>query len=318
MASWKRVGVFLGLVIILFFITLSFNQIGTPQKKIEPIHTRQIRRQQQLRQTCDSLQRKWNYNIDHLSNGDLANFLYDDEHRIIYCYIPKVACTNWKRLLFALRHGMPADYDLTSLDHDSIHDHKAIPCLKEIPKREVKEKLKHYKKFLFVRDPFVRLISAYRDKIHNSRQPHFQGYSWLILNQYGNQTNKPKTKEEAIASEIYPTFYNFIQFLIDSKTAQPLDEHWRPMYQLCHPCLIQYDFIGHQETLQEDAEQLLKMLKLENYFKFPSAYINATTRESLFKWYKPALTEDRRKLYQLYEMDFNLFGYSKPVELLDS
>ncbi|XP_068164817.1 carbohydrate sulfotransferase 12-like isoform X2 [Antennarius striatus] len=319
MAPWKIFSVLLVLLVILYFIMLSFDQMHMLQKmiaKTEPIHRLQKLRQKQLREMCDTIKKDWSYSIDDLSDGELANLIYDDKHHIIYCYVPKVACTNWKRLLYALRYGLSSDQDLVLISRRDAHDSKALRFLKDINKTEAKAKLKHYKKFLFVRDPFVRLVSAFRDKIQKYGKSFFERYIFLILNRYGNLSYTVETKEHAIASGVSPTFHNFVQYLIDPKTRKPFDEHWRPMYQLCHPCLIQYDFIGHQETLQEDTNQLLKILELEKW-KFPPANQNVTAQDSMFNWFKPVLMEERRKLYELYEMDFKLFGYSKPVELLD-
>lgn len=81
--------------------------------------------------------------------------------------------------------------------------------------------------------------------------------------------------------------------------------------------LLRYDFVGHQETLQEDAEELLKTLKLEHDIEFPSAYENMTSPDSVLDWFGTVPLEDRRKLYKLYEGDFKLFGYRKPSEVLD-
>lgn len=89
------------------------------------------------------------------------------------------------------------------------------------------------------------------------------------------------------------------------------------MHRLCHPCIIQYDFVGHQETLQQDAEQLLKILNLEDEIKFPPSYENMTSLSSVLDWFRTVPLEDRRKLYDLYERDFTLFGYRKPSELFD-
>ncbi|KAF7642396.1 hypothetical protein LDENG_00258580 [Lucifuga dentata] len=78
-----------------------------------------------------------------------------------------------------------------------------------------------------------------------------------------------------------------------------------------------YDFVGRQETLQDDAEQLLHNLQLENDIKFPPAKENKTTPDSVLDWYRTVPLEARRKLYKLYEADFKLFGYRKPNALLD-
>ncbi len=89
-----------------------------------------------------------------------------------------------------------------------------------------------------------------------------------------------------------------------------------PVVWLCLVLLLRYDFVGHQETLQEDAEQLLKILKLE-HIQFPPHYENMTTASFVLDWFRAVPLEDRRKLYQIYEKDFKLFGYPRPVELLD-
>uniref|UniRef100_A0A3Q2ZXM8 Carbohydrate sulfotransferase n=1 Tax=Kryptolebias marmoratus TaxID=37003 RepID=A0A3Q2ZXM8_KRYMA len=217
--------------------------------------------------------------LEDLSQSKLKNFIVDDKHGIIYCYIPKVACTNWKRVLYALNQGEPYP-DLVSIKSSTVHKQFKFTLLNDYSRTEIKAKLRHYTKFLFVRDPFVRLVSAYRDKLG-----------------------------------IRPSFYNFIQYLLDPQTERsaPFEPHWRQMHRLCHPCLIEYDFIGHQETLQDDAPQLLKMLKLEDSITFPSAYENVTDQDFLLNWFRAAPLEDRRKLYELYEEDFRLFGYRSPL-----
>lgn len=102
-------------------------------------------------------------------------------------------------------------------------------------------KLKHYTKFLFVRDPFVRLISAYRNKFMKSNEYYFQNFGRRILRLYGNQSHPPQTVDKAFASGVRPSFYNFVQYLLDPRTERkvPFEPHWRQMHRLCHPCHIQ-------------------------------------------------------------------------------
>ncbi|KAM6909348.1 carbohydrate sulfotransferase 12-like [Xenentodon cancila] len=255
-----------------------------------------------------------------MSHWEFQNLIVDDKHGIIYCYIPKVACSNWKRVMFVLNYNKPYP-DPASIDREFVHTPDMFPLLSHYPKTEIKVKLKNYTKFLFVRDPFVRLISAYRDKFQDNKENEYfyQYYAKFIMRFYDNQHNPPKTVGEAFASGVHPSFYSFIQYLLDPKTewTQPFEPHWRQMHRLCHPCIIQYDFVGHQETLQEDAQELLKILNLERDIKFPPSYENMTSPDSVMNWFETVPLEDRRKLYTIYKRDFRLFGYKRPHELLD-
>ncbi|XP_053272615.1 carbohydrate sulfotransferase 12-like [Pleuronectes platessa] len=281
------------------------------RKRAERIHNLQEGRKQQLKEICENDKEaisKGKRSLEDLSDSELENLVVDDKHGIIYCYIPKVACTNWKRVMYVLKHGEPYQ-DPSSIYDQYVHGLGNLRLLSNHTRIERKAKLKHYTKFLFVRDPFVRLISAFRDKFEDSKNDYYyKPLSQHIQRLYDHTPYPPRI-----------TFYNFIQYLLDPQTEQnlPFDPHWRQMHRLCHPCLIQYDFIGHQETLQEDAEQLLNTLKLQNDIKFPPSYVNITTPEYLSGWFRKVPLVERMKLYKLYETDFKLFGYRKPDELLD-
>ncbi|KAG7241978.1 hypothetical protein INR49_024734, partial [Caranx melampygus] len=281
-----------------------------------------------VKESCDADREalsEGKHSLDDLSDGDLKNLVVDDKHSLIYCYIPKVACTNWKRVMFVLNRSEPYQ-DPMSVSVDLVHLPNQLTPLNSFSRTEMKcdvcglqAKLKHYTKFMFVRDPFVRLISAYRDKFLRSNEYFYQNFGRNILHRYGNQANPPQTVAEAFGLGVRPSFYNFIQYLLDPLTErrQPFEPHWRQMHRLCHPCHIQYDFIGHQETLQEDAEHLLRTLELQNDIRFPPSYENMTSTGSVLDWFRTVPLEDRRKLFKLYEADFRLFGYRKPQELLN-
>ncbi|XP_011485729.1 carbohydrate sulfotransferase 12 isoform X4 [Oryzias latipes] len=251
---------------LLVFITLTIHGLEFYQLNIAPKFSEQQRlRKDLLRKQCGGI----NQSLVNLNKIDLKNFIVDDKHGIIYCYIPKA-------------------------------------------------KLKHYTKFLFVRDPFVRLISAYRDKMQKYDQYFYDGYVRVILQRFTNQRNLTVNYNVARKKGLRPSFYNFIQYIVDPRTqTYAFEPHWSQMYRLCHPCLIEYDFVGHQESLQEDAQELLKMVKLENDIKFPPSYENMTSADSVMDWFQSVPLEDRRMLYRIYEEDFQLFGYRRPTELLD-
>ncbi|KAM3590290.1 uncharacterized protein V6R79_007083 [Siganus canaliculatus] len=303
------------------FILLFFYQQFIVYQERELILPRQQVRKQLLQKTCNRNKETFfngKHSLDNMSKSDLKHFVVDDKHGIIYCYIPKVACTNWKRVMFVLNLTKPYP-DPMSVSRDLVHEPNRLTLLNSFPRTEIKAKLKHYTKFLFVRDPLVRLISAYRDKFVRHNEYFYKLFARDILRLYSNNSNPPQSVDEAFKAGVRPSFYNFIQYLLDPETErkQPLEPHWRQMHRLCHPCLIQYDFVGHQETLDDDAEMLLKILKLENDIIFPPSYENMTTNDFVFDWYKTVPLEDRKKLYNLYKADFQLFGYTVPHNLLD-
>lgn len=179
-------------------------------------------------------------------------------------YLQQVACTNWKKVFLVLKQGQPYQ-DPMSIPSENVHHKINFALLNGFPRPEIKvssydgvrcdkrmrwcflnlklqAKLKHYTKFLYVRDPFVRLISAYRDKFQKENEYFYHLYGRDILRTYANQADPPETAHEAFASGIHVSFYNFIQYLLDPQTVSPFEPHWRQMDSLCHPCIIQY---GH-------------------------------------------------------------------------
>ncbi|KAJ7376053.1 Carbohydrate sulfotransferase 12 [Desmophyllum pertusum] len=87
---------------------------------------------------------------------DLSKFIVLEKYKLVYCPVPKVSCTVWKNLLAKLDGAnikknvhKEVKYKLNSLQGYSLEDQRTI--------------LKTYTKFMFVREPFERLLSSYRD-----------------------------------------------------------------------------------------------------------------------------------------------------------
>ncbi|XP_043945065.1 carbohydrate sulfotransferase 12 [Protopterus annectens] len=270
-----------------------------------------------------------NRSFEDIPNKELDHLIVDDRHGIIYCYVPKVACTNWKRILIVLsqsvqNNGKPYSNPL-DIPRENVHNTSSHFTFNKFWKRYgkfskhlMKIKLKKYTKFLFTRDPFVRLISAFRSKFELENEGFYKEFGMQILKLYSNVTEPPASVSEAFATGNKPSFNAFVQYLLDPETERrvPFNEHWRQVYRLCHPCQINYDFIGKLETLTEDAEYLLQLLNLENKVQFPPSYRNRTASSWEEDWFAKIPIEWRRKLYRLYEPDFLLFGYPKPESLL--
>ncbi|XP_076121037.1 carbohydrate sulfotransferase 12 [Alosa pseudoharengus] len=270
-----------------------------------------------------------NRTFDEIPNKELDHLIVDDRHGIIYCYVPKVACTNWKRIMIVLSESLlvdgvpyqdPLDVPTELIHNSSLHFtfNKFWKRYGKFSRHLMKIKLKKYTKFLFVRDPFVRLISAYRNKFEQENEEFYKRFAVVMLKRFGNYSDPPASVVDAFAAGIRPTFSNFIQYLLDPNTEKeaPFNEHWRQMYRLCHPCQINYDFVGKLETLDDDAEHLLRILRVDNVVQFPTSHRNRTVTSWEQDWFSNIPYESRKELYKLYEADFRLFGYAKPEKLL--
>ncbi|XP_053716025.1 carbohydrate sulfotransferase 12-like [Synchiropus splendidus] len=304
--------VFVILCCITVLVFLSFNWSSA----VEPEDGMQELRKSLFRDFCDRKKAsisEGKRSIDQMSNEDLKHLLVDDNHGIIYCYIPKVAGTSWKRVMWVLNQSLPYA-DPSSIPGHLLHVPNKLMQLTSGPRDLMKVKLKHYTKFLFVRDPLMRLISVYWEKFQRPNSYFYQNFGKKILRLHGKWLNPPETLEDAVNFGVRPSFHNFIQYLLDPTTEmnEPFQPLWRQMHRLCHPCHIPYDFVGHQETLQEDAAQLLRILKLENDIKFPLPHANVSSPLSVMEWYSTVPVEERKSLYNLYANDFRLFGYTVP------
>ena len=93
------------------------------------------------------------------------------------------------------------------------------------------------------------------------------------------------------------------------------EEHWAQYTTMCHPCIIDYDYIVKFETMREDAAYVLSKLGphrgcLED--KFPHMFNSSETTSSVFGKYFSSLTPQQAdSLKEAYTVDYKLFGYEK-------
>ena len=149
--------------------------------------------------------------------------------------------------------------------------------------------------FIIVRHPFDRLLSAYRDKLEKFNKYYYEKYGKAIVNKYrrrgierfgkefyGKMRGSPVHNPLRTGKE--PTFWEFITAILETgrfidcqkivfqvvfkslfviSLTGLMDEHWRPMFEMCALCSpqIEYDFIIKLENL--DLEQKYFVEKIE-------------------------------------------------------
>ncbi|XP_071970249.1 carbohydrate sulfotransferase 9-like isoform X2 [Engystomops pustulosus] len=258
----------------------------------------QAHRKATIRSVCDE------HNLTRTSyvlDRKVAAQLYvEHSHKFLYCEVPKVGCSNWKRIILLLNDSLghtPGD-----LKHYQVHGSKQLKQLGAYPPEVQKQLLANYTKVMFTRDPLERVVSAYRDKFLHVDDVY---YSKTIANQI--------KRTLGIDPKLNLTFEQFAQFIIQ-ENASHRDTHWKPMYELCDPCSIKYDFIGKFTTITEDADYVLKIIGAHENLKFPTMKHHSndsrTGKDLTIRYLDTISPVLFRKLMNVYSLDFSMFDYS--------
>ena len=185
-------------------------------------------------------------------------------------------------------------------------DQRGFEFLSDVTPGERDHMMKTFFKFLFVRNPLHRILSAYRNKIVNGNAQFELQYSRPIMRKY-RKLNANQVNGKVV------TFQEFVRYLIDNETyVNTMNEHWMPMYELCQPCYINYNFVGSLENLDLDISALLEKLHAPEKISFPrkqSFYRTSSDKRAVSGFYRNITTEQYKSLNGRYMNDFKCFGY---------
>ncbi|XP_068217569.1 carbohydrate sulfotransferase 11-like [Palaemon carinicauda] len=262
----------------------------------------QERRREAVRRICDDMGLSQDELLDLLmvSPGERFSHLFVDEFRkAIYCYIPKVACTNWKKVWMSLV-GLTTVKNLSAIPLMVPHENGyKMQLVKKLEGPPLEIKLNTYKKLIVVRHPFHRLASAYRDKIQFKGDPLFQKQVLPFV-----AKRRPNANLENIQ---WPEFVDYVTLGYGKQS----DDHWNSYMTLCHPCALNYDVIAKVETLEEDSERFLRLIDAPGDLHFPNTS-RTSRRIGSTEWeeYRRQLSSDQVvALRRAYARDFQLFEY---------
>ena len=252
-----------------------------------------LERQQLLREQC----LKKPANPSFIKEADFTRFIVIEKLKFVFCFIPKVSCTTWKRTLYTAKNP-------GKVLESNPHNKRLFKWLKDYSADERKEILDTYYKAMFVREPFERLAATYKDQ---------QKYV------YFRKMFRPEIKnvEESKKGTSKITFAKFVRddLLRNNKTTLETNQHWRSYEQIC-PCEVKYDFIGHFENLAEEAPQLLRIIGVDDYVTFPD-YHPSKSQPYMLEYYSQLTKDEISRLGKIFELDFKLFGYDFPGPLKD-
>ncbi|KAM7406461.1 hypothetical protein PAMP_000835 [Pampus punctatissimus] len=246
-----------------------------------------------------------------VTHHHVQNIFVEDKYKLLYCQVPKAGCSNWKRTLIVLA-GKASD--IQNLKHDTVHNGNHLKTLNHFDQKEAMHRLKTYTKVMFVREPLERLVSAYRDKFENPNDYYHSLFGKPIISKY-----RVNASEAALKTGNGVTFQEFAHYLLDVHRPVGMDIHWEQANQLCHPCLIDYDFIGKFENMEEESNFLLRLTGAPPNLRLPSFKDRnpADKKTSLSitqKYFSQVSKLERQRVYDFYYMDYLMFNYSKPFK----
>ncbi|XP_054630867.1 carbohydrate sulfotransferase 10-like isoform X3 [Dunckerocampus dactyliophorus] len=258
----------------------------------------------------------------HVSTSELVldRILVSDQHGILFCETPEASDAYWKKLLIAVGGSFSSAEDVPEhLVHD--HQRNGLPRLSSLAPEEITHRLKTYFKFIVVRDPFERLITTFEDKFlfNKPSEPWYKHtISPAIIHKY--RTDFPFLADAGLV------FDEFVRYLGDAEGRSLLDWqfgehiiHWATYVELCAPCDISYDVIGHHETLERDAAHILRKAAIEHLVSYPAIPpgVSCYNKTKVERYFSGISKRDIRRLYERYQGDFHLFGYPTPDFLLN-
>ncbi|XP_046393320.1 carbohydrate sulfotransferase 11-like isoform X2 [Ischnura elegans] len=269
-------------------------------------------------------------------------FFVDEHHHLVWCNIFKAASSSWM-YNFNLLGGYKEQYLRRSRKSPLALARERFP---RPSVEQLKAALPHSLSFLIVRDPFERLLSAYRNKIEGFRHKFYRKMAREMISKFRFKTSPAPGTHRSLNNEKSPTFSEFASWVIESANNAKgvkdggysgipgFDEHWAPYYRFCTPCAVNFSVVAKMETLARDEAYIIEKsgiggalgrkagaLDMSNRPREAvNAAIGARTEDVLPRYFQTLNKEQIDSLYDIYKIDFLMFGYdvSKYYNMLPS
>ena len=218
--------------------------------------------------------------------------------RFICVTIPKCASSSLRNMLYHSDSEV-----LLGRNHQrAVEEKMKYPTLAGFcvdQKKRDCESLKNFKsyyKFTFVRNPYARLVSCWKNKVLISsaekKYTHFHAQYWAEKFSKFNQCSFPE----------------FIEYITSSEDTLQEDNHWAPFYHIIP--LWKMDFIGKVESFKDDARYMLSTLNIET--KHKHVLLEPRNPSSSKKHFSSYYDKKTKNLVaQAYDLDFIKYNYKQ-------
>jgi Sulfotransferase family len=212
------------------------------------------------------------------------------KNRYVYCEMPKAACSTIKTRLHRL--------ELLDLPQLKIGPHPEINASPFVKPYQVSVKMLHeimtgpdFFRFTFVRNPFVRLLSGYLDKVIQ-----------------GEPESEQIVRGSALPSHLDISFRQFLE-VVESIPNTERDKHWRTQISLLPISTADIQLIGRVESFEPDFAKLGKRLNV-SLGKQDHRPHQTGASSRIAKYYDPYTTS---LAIEIASDDFSAFGYPRSL-----
>ena len=256
------------------------------------------------------------------------HMLLDDKHHILFCFVPKIGCTNLKLLVF-VNQGVIRRSELykarDAVNQVALETAMAQHSFITASEQKKQQTLDSYFKFTMYRNPLERLASGYRSKVERfpllglrDDKPHF---NWLRKDIYStwHKNEYALWRAGGGVAPINITFSDFIDhwthFPIFNKADARLDEHFLLINDMCQPCRIRFDFYGNFHHFERDAQVLISKIGAKSEDLRSGYYSEDTSTEARMQQYYSTLSEgQKRQVLKKMALELEFFYAIFPEE----
>ena len=168
-------------------------------------------------------------------------------------------------------------------------------------------------RFMFVRHPLERLVSAWHDKFSINTKPigDIPTRIWPLIGSDIIRRFRPNATEEEIKAGHPVSLEEFFKYLVFYKDHLfKINQHWRRMSDICNICIVKYDYIGHLDSMDAELKYIVavatgqsKVLDVAN----PDKVYGRDDSEL-----KKIPMELLKDIINIYRDDFDAFGFKVP------
>ena len=241
--------------------------------------------------------------------------LVSKEHKAGLCPVPKAASTTQKILMVhSILRTIPDSYStvVKGVNYNVLRQEATKLALARLSSVDKLAALNEYFLVFMFRNPFDRLLSAYRSKFSRlqlNRKEFYKEKVWILLHYQPGVYKKWLEAHRSYSVNI--SFGDFVDFLTTTHQLDN-DPHFMSVMSLCNPCKVRFSYYGNFKTFEQDIGVLMnkiQALKGELRVKSPKSFSS-----HIAQYYRQLNEMQKRRVLEKLSTDLEFYYYIFPAE----